>query len=339
MRKTATLAALALTITSLAAACDPGEGGDAELRVLTDNSAAINGIILNGIILNGIILNGIILNGIILNGGEVDGVTISASQAPDGDAIKSVWIDKTSGALKIKTVTNKVFAGAEVAGTSLTYSSPGGDYRLWLDEAVDVGDEEFKGGGLLHYTILYQVKSGEVWGEPEPLCFDGEGEPTEALLLPGSWDHETGARTSLSSKTITIACRHAALAKCAEWGYRPGVMPNTHQTCLRMTRADYAGDGVPHTANGTEIYVRDVYGVNVQKNEPGLTKEAEWGPHGALCLHRAALRHPELTGCEDPEDPETCFPGIPECWGSPHNLKAYFTWWGARIVTAVEIDG
>ncbi|MCB9568521.1 MAG: hypothetical protein H6710_15120 [Myxococcales bacterium] len=337
-RPTALSVALALAAAAATPACDPGDPGEPELRVLADNSAALNGIILNGIILNGIILNGILLNGILLNGGDVEGVTLSASKAPDGAKVKKIWIDKASGALTIKSKAGGYFHGDEVAGTELTYSSEGGTYRLRLDAVMPVDDEEVKGGPLLGYAISYQVKAGELWTDPSPLCFDGQEEETDALLLPGAWDHQSGAALTHDSKTITIACRHAALAKCAEWGYRPGLMPNTHQTCLRMTRADYAGDGVPHTANGTPIHVADIYGVNTEEEAPGLVKEAEWGPHGALCLRRAAFRHPELTGCDDPEDKATCFPGIPECWGPPSSLKVFLKWWGARIVSAVELD-
>ncbi|MCB9568519.1 MAG: hypothetical protein H6710_15110 [Myxococcales bacterium] len=338
MKTTATLTALALAAALATPACDPGDADALEARVLQDNSGALNGIILNGIILNGIILNGIILNGILLNGGDVDGVTLDATSAPDGGAVTNVQLDKKSGELSISSDLGGSFSGDEVVGTELTYASAAAIYRLRIDDAVLVPAEDVKGGELYHYTINYQVEEEGSWSEPASLCVDGLGEPTEALLLPGLWDHQTATAITTDPKAITIACRHAALAKCAEWGYRPGVMPKTHQTCLRMARADYAGDGVPHTSNGTPIHIADIYKVNTEDEAPGLYKEAEWGTDGAVCIHRAAFRHPELTGCDDPKDPATCFPGIPECGGSPTDLSAYYKWWGTRIISAIEID-
>jgi len=50
------------------------------------------------------------------------------------------------------------------------------------------------------------------------------------------------------------------IAKCYRWGYRPwvtgyGDLATMHWTCTRLARADYCGDGVPHTRNGTTINV------------------------------------------------------------------------------------
>ena len=317
------LSALALTVMS-AGACDSGDENSPEFRALADNSSA---------------LNGIALNGIALNGGELAGATLESAVAPDGDTIKFAWTSIISGRMMLLTDGGSFFHGSGAIGTELTFKTGEGDYRLIVNDAVLHSDGEFKGGPLYHYDLHYEVKSADGWtGDTTALCNDGQGNPTEALFLPGEWDQETGDRLSYSATSLTAACRQGALAKCAEWGYRPGLMPNTHQTCLRMVRADYDGSGVPHTLNGTTINVGDVYGINHQASEPGLMKEAEWGPNGAICLNREFLRHPELSGCDDPNDPETCFPGIPECWGDPEDLQIFLYWWGARMVTAIGIE-
>ena len=334
---TTILSALALTL-MCAAGCDAEEAESAEFRALADNSAELNGIVINGIVINGIVINGIVINGIVINGGETAGVTLESALAPDGDDVQFMWTSISSGRMMMITKGGNFFSGTGAVGTELTFNSDEGDYRLFVDDIEYFNGGEFKGGSLYHYDLTYEVKGESGWtGDKTPLCYDGQGNPTQALILPGEWDQETGDRLSYSATSLTAACRQGALAKCAEWGYRPGLMPNTHQTCLRMVRADYDGSGVPHTLNGTEINVGDVYGINYQASEPGLMKEAEWGPNGAICLNREFLRHPELTGCEDPNDPETCFPGIPECWGAPENLKIYLYWWGARMVTAIGI--
>lgn len=62
-----------------------------------------------------------------------------------------------------------------------------------------------------------------------------------------------------------------------------------YQACVRMMRADYCGDGVGHTRNGTPIDLFDRIGV--QRDEPaeGMTLEAAWGPEGAVCISHTRL--------------------------------------------------
>ena len=56
-----------------------------------------------------------------------------------------------------------------------------------------------------------------------------------------------------------------------------------------MVRADYCGDGVGHTRNGTPIDLFDRVGI--QKDEPaeGVTLEAAFGPEGAVCVRHTRL--------------------------------------------------
>jgi hypothetical protein len=50
-----------------------------------------------------------------------------------------------------------------------------------------------------------------------------------------------------------------------------------------MLRGDYAGNGTPHTQDGTPIDVYD--GINVQLDDGSQPSfEAEWGPTGARCI-------------------------------------------------------
>jgi hypothetical protein len=334
--------ALALAL-STAAACDADYADvldDVSFRAEIDNSASVNGILINGILINGILINGILINGILINGEQVNGTTLQSAVAPNGDEIALMWATYQSGRLMMITEEGDFFHGEEVIGSELTFHTDEADYRLYIDDADFKNGGEFKGGGLFHYTINYAVEGEDGIDDDsrESLCYDGLGQPTQALILPGEWDQETGDRLNYSPTSLTAACRHAALAKCAEWGYRPGLMSTTHASCVRMVRADYAGDGVAHTENGTLIHVGDRYGINKQESEPGLLKEAEWGPHGAICLNRAALRHPELSGCDDPADPNTCFPGIPKCPGNISDLKIKLHFLGARIMTAISLD-
>jgi hypothetical protein len=64
-----------------------------------------------------------------------------------------------------------------------------------------------------------------------------------------------------------------------------------------MMRADYCGDGTPHTREGTLINVGDRLGIQRFDLEPPLTFEAAWGAGGAVCVRQ--VRIPELVSLED----------------------------------------
>jgi hypothetical protein len=89
------------------------------------------------------------------------------------------------------------------------------------------------------------------------------------------------------------------IAKCYRWGYRPwvtgyGDLVAMHWTCTRLARADYCGNGVPHTHDGTEINVWDTLPAPgpIQRRAGllssfGMVFEAGWNTGGAVCLSRA----------------------------------------------------
>jgi hypothetical protein len=65
-----------------------------------------------------------------------------------------------------------------------------------------------------------------------------------------------------------------------------------HEACVRVVRADYCGDGTPHTVPGVAIEMFDRAGVHTRRDPGYGTFEALWGPDGAVCLARA--RRPEF---------------------------------------------
>ena len=93
----------------------------------------------------------------------------------------------------------------------------------------------------------------------------------KAIAVAGTWD-ATGARTG-STTAFTFGCTSGVIAKCVRWGYKPWkvingkAMNDYHQACTRMARADYCGDGVSHTRNGTLIDMYD--GLGIQSRASG----------------------------------------------------------------------
>ena len=112
---------------------------------------------------------------------------------------------------------------------------------------------------------------GETWGFP--------------ISLP---DHHPGREG-----TITLTCASGAVGKCVRFGYRPWAkrahgedLTPYHAACVHLVRADYAGDGVAHTKNGTDIDLYDRIGIQSSESQadPKFTFEAGWSPTGAVCV-------------------------------------------------------
>jgi hypothetical protein len=100
---------------------------------------------------------------------------------------------------------------------------------------------------------------------------------------------------------ILLTCTGGAGGKCIRFGYKPwGFGPNNlslapyYQACVRLVRADYCGDGIGHTRDGTPIEIFDKIGIQHDEHAPGMTFEAPWQEDGAVCV-----RHTRLTDVMD----------------------------------------
>lgn len=139
---------------------------------------------------------------------------------------------------------------------------------------------------------LYTVSIVDAQGD-RPLCPGNDGMNKSALPLEGRWD----AAGQWHPDSLTFACHDGVLAKCVRWGYAPWAehdgqsLRAHHQACTRMARADYCGDGVPHTQNGTLINLWDNLGIQASEPGPELAFEAAWTPDGAFNIERT--RYPE----------------------------------------------
>ena len=252
------------------------------------NGVSLNGVSLNGVSLNGVSLNGVSLNGVSLNGVSLNGVSLNGVSAGSG-AITGV----SGGA----NTTGAALVGAKLNGQL----SNGTTLPLRID-AVRVGtapdtDVQF-------YKVAFQGAGG--WS---PLCgTDSGGNAIEALVLAGRWNDQQGvvgggARIE-DDTAITFACLGRALAKCVLFGYKPwksvtGVnLRNHHQACTRMLRADYCGDGTPHTVDGTPINLYDSLGI--ETDAASWNKESEWSASGATCVSQTSALRLQRTGTSVP---------------------------------------
>jgi hypothetical protein len=231
-----------------------------------DNGISLNGISLNGISLNGISLNGISLNGISLNGISLNGISLNGISL-NGISLNGISLNGTA------------YSGTDFVGAQLTaVLSDGSSLPLAIDAIAPLDGDN---SDVLAYTVYASTDDG-----PQPLCgYEDDGSVRQALAVPGTWNVTTGAWTDGgTSGQFSFACRHNSVAKCVEFGYKSWLgFEDQHHACVRMLRADYCGDGTPHTITGTPINLYD--DVGVQQDTADWPVDAEWTPDGALCVN------------------------------------------------------
>jgi hypothetical protein len=260
-------------VAAMLCGCAEAARTDRTLVGASSADSSPDGRILNGRILNGRILNGISLNGISLNGNTLDGVSLQG-----GALVAAGDVDLT---------------GALLTGTL----SDGSTITLRIDAVRPSSDAD-----ITLYAVSYrELQDGSPWG---PLCTDAEGSPVTAFPLAGTWNYAEGIPGGGShddvAGTFTFACEGHALAECVGLGFAPWrhvsecrapgdchvlSLASFHQTCTRMLRADYCGDGTSMTRDGTVIDVWDAFGIQ-SDTDPHWRFEAEWTTEGAACVTR-----------------------------------------------------
>ena len=161
----------------------------------------------------------------------------------------------------------------------------GAEVTLRIDSVEkDAKDAE---GDIHLYAVSYRDPADSSW---KPYCLPDRDGRALAIPLSGFWN-QTRDHVQ-ADDVVTFACTNSPLAKCVRWGYKPwktvgGVsLRDHHLACVRMTRADYCGDGRPHTREGTMIELYDRIGIQKREAERGMVFEAAWGPHGAVYVNR-----------------------------------------------------
>lgn len=280
MKIKAALAGLSLA-GLVAAGCSPEE------RLPTDqqhsSQTTTNTFTLNAFTLNAFTLNAFTLNSFTLNAFTLNGADMTTAQK-EGSLLTEVAIDQTRFSGKRA---SSYLSESELGGVILDIEVTSGQTsQLRVDAAT--WDSTL---GIYKYTLSLATDQG--WVSP---CGTEAGQPIPVIFLAGSWDMTTGDAKTRKNK-FTPACLGSALAKCVLWGYAPWAevqecssskcasqaIADWHQACTRMVRADYCGNGVPHTRNGTPIDPWDSLGIQVRSPEQ-WEMEAEWGVDGAQCI-------------------------------------------------------
>ncbi len=239
-------------------------------RQVWDNGISLNGISLNGISLNGISLNGPDLTDWMLN--ELPDI-IGIDLADDG----SLEVVKPNGR-------EKVLNNDQVR---VKYELEGDSYQMQISELED-------GNGIQFMRVQWRMDGEGTWNDA---CVDGQGNGVKAVLISGAYDPVTGERTNNADDAMW-ACRGTSVAKATEMGYDEN--DPHHRALVLAFRADYCGDGIPHTETGTPIDIASDDGLH--EHETTWDVEAGWSDGGVVCLNdpRKAFVDASALPCQPP---------------------------------------
>lgn len=145
-------------------------------------------------------------------------------------------------------------------------------------------------------TILYDFRLRDrATGRWKRLCRPGPAGLAMGFPLSGVWTRE-GAHVRRPGQ-FSLTCTSGASAKCVRMGYKPWrsapdgtSLWDYHQACTRLMRADYCGDGTPHTRPGMPVVVYDRLGIRRAGPSRSLGFEAGWAADGAVCVRKVRVK-------------------------------------------------
>lgn len=276
-------ATLGMTLWACGVEPAPTSTSTAEQAGIGLQGIGLQGIGLQGIGLQGMTLQGILVAGATLGGHPLDNVRVERGEVVAEQGGTTLRGTSLVGAQFQALVGN---AAASPPATAQV------EYRVAAIQPELAQYDPTATGHTFLYTLEQWVDDTAAW---QPACAADADGRSVAIPLAAIWD-DHGDRSE-SSAMFTFGCTTGVIAKCYRWGYRPwvtgdGDLTAMHWACTRMARADYCGNGVPHTHDGTKIDMWDTLPSPIQRRAPalqtlGMLFEAGWDTGGAACLSRA----------------------------------------------------
>lgn len=208
------------------------------------------------------------------------------TQTVDTSKIRPAYVEGTNLIVTKKDgtkVSGKGLIGAVIIGKN----EEGKDTAFKIENIEK--DSNDKDGDVLLYTLSVKDPQTSQWVS---YCNPDKDGVKAGFPLKGSWN-SNGVHQN--DDLFIITCTSGVIGKCVRFGYKPWKKgPNGeslwdyHQACTRLVRADYCGNGIGHTKEGTQIDIIDRIFYKLDDNKT-LAFEAGWGTDGAICLAKTRL--------------------------------------------------
>jgi hypothetical protein len=190
----------------------------------------------------------------------------------------------------------RVLDSTQLVGATLTVANGSATVKIRIDAVepdplLESFPDVARDAVLLH---SFSVQGAD--GEWKNMCEAGPDGRRQGFPIPG---RAKGDGTILPAEpgVFELTCTGGAQGKCVRFGYRPWEKQNDgssmwrlYNTCIRMVRADYSGDGKGTTRNGQPIDLYDDLGIQKPGNHPAHAFEAGWGPDGAVCVRHVRVK-------------------------------------------------
>jgi len=253
----------------------------------------MQGMNMQGMNMQGMNMQGMNMQGMNMQGFLLDDAVIGNNQSLDDVRVERGEVIAERGG---QTLRGTQLVGARFIARVVSSDSPPVvaelEYRITAIMAELASYDPTYTGSTYLYTLEQYRYDTNTW---EPACGPDLDGRRVAIPLAATWNTH-GDRLE-SATQFTFACTTGVIAKCYRWGYRPWLtgygadMTTMHQSCTRLARADYCGDGTPHTQDGTWINVWDNLSPQIQRRTLlpplGFLFEAGWNADGAVCLSHA----------------------------------------------------
>jgi hypothetical protein len=166
-------------------------------------------------------------------------------------------------------------------GVVLAFGDGSGRQRRLRIDSVEP-DPRDKDGEVMLYSLSEQDPESSEWRDA---CLpDTEG---SRLGFPLTGRFTADGRCDPEPGKLLIACSGGGQAKCVRFGHKPwgkardGTSLGPYfQACVRLVRADYAGDGRGTTTNGQRIDIYDSLSVQTPAADPSYEFEADFDEQG-----------------------------------------------------------
>ena len=218
------------------------------------------------------------------------------SAAAPQRAVQNVEVVGTT--FRITLADGRVMAQDELPGVRVALGDGSGSQRLIRIDSVERDPRDATG-----QTVLYQFSEQDAASNQwRNLCLaDPDG---KRLGFPLSGSFTPQGRYVAATGHLLITCTGGAEGKCVRFGYKPWeqapdgtTLRDAYNACVRLVRADYAGDGRGTTRNGQPIDIYDAF--KIQKPAGAYEFEAGWNADGAVCVrHVRVKQNATLQGVE-----------------------------------------
>jgi hypothetical protein len=208
--------------------------------------------------------------------------------------LKSLEVEGTQ--FKATISDGRALHSAELVGATLTVANVAGAMKIRIDAVEpDPGDQKLAAtpsDAVLLHRFSFLAPDGK-W---KNLCEPGPDGRRQGFPIPGRAKGD-GTIEPAEPGVFELTCTGGAQGKCVRFGYRPwekrkdgSSMWGLYNSCIRLVRADYLGDGKGTTRNGQPIDIYDFLGVQSPGNDPAHDFEAGWTPQGAVCVRHVRVK-------------------------------------------------